>query len=249
VFSGNGSTTVFNLSKPPFTVHQVLIGTNKQKTGVFGVDTLGVSGFVALVNKQAQTITFQGPPVSGTNNITVTYTYEDAVIAQCLSPDSRAQYGRWFDRKVNDSNLTSTTAAKNRGLAELTKYAFKRTILKFSTSNIYIPVGSIVLFTSQRDSYSQQPFTVQTLKTLHRGAGLYTYEYTAGAYNPTLIDHLRNVHKSINRSSTTSNVQVIVTYDLALFDTITYSESVTVTPRTTTGSKYGSSVYGTGIYV
>jgi len=235
-FSGDGVTTTFDLTLPPYTVQSVTIGGVKQTTGVYGVDTFSTSrlgGYKALVNKQQQYILFKTAPVSGSNNIVVEYTYEDAVIAQVLSPDSYAKYGRWFDRKVSDSNLTSTTAAKNRGLAELTKYAFSRTIPTFSTYDLFIPVGATVLLTCEGEGWTSQPFTVQTFETVPQGAGVYKYNYTAGSYNPTLIDHIRNLNKSLNRSTTTANVQVIVTIDAALFDTLSYSDATSATVQQT----------------
>lgn len=248
-FSGNGSTTLFNLTKPPFNVHLVTIGGARQKTGVAGVDVLGVSGFVALINKQAQTIQFQGAPVSGTNNIVVEYTYEDAVQSLSYGADSIAQYGRNFYRKVNDNNLTSTAAATKRGLAELTKYAFGRQILNLTSKDLYVPVGSLVYFSSQHDSLARAPFTIQTVEIKPQGGGVYLFIYTLGAYNPTLLDHFRNLHKAVNRWGTTANVaQLVVTYDAALFDTVTWGDSVQGTPGTAGVARYNLALYGFSSY-
>lgn len=226
-FTGDGTTTTFSLSKPPYTCQSVYINSTSQRTGVYGVDKLS-STFKALINKQAQWIQFGTAPTSGAA-IAVNYTYEDAVIAQVLAPDSYAKYGRWFDRKVNDSNLTSTTAAKNRGLAELTKYAFARPVVNFSTYDLFIPVGATILLTCEGEELDNAPYTVQTFETVPQGAGVYQYNYTAGSYNPTLVDHIRNLNKSLNRSVTTANVLVIVTIDAALFDTLSWSDSTSAT--------------------
>lgn len=247
LFTGDGSTTVFNLTKPPYTVHLVTVNGVRQRTGVDGVDVLG-STFKALVNKQRLIITFQTAPPN-TQAIVVEYTYEDAVISLVQSGDSYAKYNRWFWRKVNDSNMTSSKAATLRGIAEATKYAFSRQIPKFTTNNLSIPVGSTVLLTSQHDSLSQTAFTVQTVSVSHLGGGFYLYQYTTGAYNPTLLDHFRNTHKALNRPGYTSNVATqIVTYDSVLFDTITWSDSIRATAVAAGPFVYGTAKYGFSSY-
>jgi hypothetical protein len=247
-FTGDGVTTVFNLTKPPFTVHTVTVNGVRQRTGIDGVDVLG-STFKALVNKQRLIITFQTAPPN-TQAIVVEYTYEDAVISLVQSGDSYAKYNRWFWRKVNDSNMTSSKAATNRGIAEITKYAFPRQIPKFTTNNLSIPVGSTVLLTSQHDSLSQAAFTVQTVSVSHQGGGVYLYQYTTGAYNPTLLDHFRNTHKAINRPGYTSNVATqIVSYDSVLFDTITWNDVIVANRQgTQPAGKYGTAKYGFSSY-
>ncbi|HET8911206.1 MAG TPA: hypothetical protein VFN23_07075 [Ktedonobacteraceae bacterium] len=230
-FSGNGSTTVFSLTEPPYTVTVVTIGGTSQRCGVDGVDNakFGPSlTFKALINKQNQTITFATAPASGTNNVVVTYTYEDQVVSQVIAADAIAQQKNQFWGLVKDSAITSTTAAKNRGIAELQEYAFPRVILTLDALNIYLPVGSLILFTCQSEGLSNAPFIVQTVQSDLQGGGVDNWSYTAGVYNPTIIDHLRNVTKAIQKTPTTANVAVVASIDVALFDDIHLNDSIVV---------------------
>jgi hypothetical protein len=251
VFSGNGVKTVFDLTEPPHTITSVTVNGSNIRTGVDGVDKLG-SVFKALISKQNQTITFQTAPSNVASNVLVTYTYEDPVFAEIISADAVSSQGnQTFWGLVKDSNLTSTTAAKNRGLAELTKNAFPRQILTLSALDIFMPPGSLILFTCQLEDMSRQPFTVQTVKANPQGGGVVKWDYTAGSYNPTLIDHIRNVSKAVKRSTTTANVPVIQSIDVAIFDTIHLNDSVTINYNGAPASgpyKYGSAKYGFSTY-
>lgn len=230
-FSGNGSTTIFDLSEPPDNVQSVTVGGTSIRTGVDGVDNAKFgpsSTYRALINKQKQIITFATAPVSGTNNTVVTYTYEDQVIAQVMAADAIAQQKAQFWGLVSDSNITSTTAAKHRGLSELQNYAYPRTILTLSALNIYLPVGSLILFTCQSENYTNAPFAVQTVDADPQGGGQYSWNYTAGVYNPTIIDHFRNVAKAVKKTPTTANVAIVASIDVALFDEIHLNDSIVV---------------------
>lgn len=250
-FSGNGSTTVFNLTEPPFTTHTVTVGGTAQRTGIDGVDNAkfgSSSTFKALINKQAQTIRFATAPASGTNNVVVTYTYEDQVIADVLAADAIAEQRMSFYGLVSDSNITSTVAAKHRGLTELQDYAEPRVVLTLSSLGIYLPVGSLILFTCQSEGFSRTPFVVQTVDAELHGAGIYHWNYTAGVYQPTIIDHLRNVGKAVKKTPTTANVVVISSIDVALFDSLHLDDSISVSAASAGPYTYGSAKYGFALY-
>lgn len=231
LFSGNGSTTVFSLTEPPDKTTAVTVGGSSIRTGVDGVDNAKFGSsltYKALINKQKQTIQFATAPASGTNNVAVTYTYEDQAISDVISADAVADQKAQFWGTVSDSNITSTTGAKFRGLKELGDYAFPRTILTLSALDIYLPVGSLILFTCASENMSQTPFVVQTVASDFSDAGgVYHWNYTAGVYNPTLIDHLRNVTKAVKKTPTTANVAVVSSIDVAIFDSFHLNDSVT----------------------
>lgn len=230
-FSGNGSQTVFDLFYPPDNTQTVTVGGSSIRTGVDGVNNANfgpTSTYRALINKQAQTITFATAPTAGTNNVVVTYTYEDQVIAQVMAADAIGEQRTQFWGLVSDSNITSTTAAKHRGLSELQEYAYPRTILTLSALNIYLPIGSLILFTCQSENMANAPFVVQTVDADPQGGGQYSWNYTAGVYNPTIIDHFRNVAKAVKKTPTTANVAIVASIDVALFDDVHVSDSVVV---------------------
>lgn len=254
MFSGDGSTTVFNLLHPPYTVQTVTVGGTGQRTGVDGVDKLGAT-FAALVNKQKQIITFGTAPGSGSNNVIVTYTYEDQVISDVIAADAVAQQKAQFWGLISDSNITSTTAAKNRGIKELTDYAFPRIILTLSSLGIYLPVGSLILFTCQSESMVNQPFVVQTVDSDLQGGGVYRWNYTAGVYNPTLLDHIKNVQKGLKKTPTTANVSVIASIDVAIFDGFVFNDLIVINNNGAPlqgpykyGPTTGAAVYGFSAY-
>jgi len=253
-FSGNGSTTVFNLSEPPDNVHSVTVGGSSVRTGVDGVDNAKFgpsSTFRALINKQKQTIQFATAPASGTNNVVVSYTYEDQVISDVIAADAIAESQAQFWGLVSDSNITSTTAAKHRGLTELQDYAEPRVILTLSSLGIYLPVGSLILFTCQSEGLSRAPFVVQTVNADLQGGGVYHWNYTAGVYNPTILDHIRNVHKAVKKTPTTANVAVVASIDAALFDELHVNDQVAVNAHGAPSAgpyTYGSAIYGFAVY-
>ena len=87
-FNGNGSNTVFNLSHGPYNISgNASVGGSGQKTGISGVNKLNVGGYLAIVDKAKATLTFQNAPASGTNNVTITYTYETPVVVVVESID------------------------------------------------------------------------------------------------------------------------------------------------------------------
>lgn len=161
-FSGNGSTKIFNLSYPPATVTSVKIGSTDQRTGVAGVDQLGAT-FKALINKQKKTLEFGTAPTSGTNNVSITYTYEDPVVVKVIAGDALAEQDRQRIRLVNDSSLTSTTTATQRGLAQLSRDAFEHVNIALKLEDIFLPPGSLVLITCAGEGWIDKAFTIQSV--------------------------------------------------------------------------------------
>lgn len=239
-FTGTGSQTVFPLDFPPENVHTLTVAGSNVRAGVDGVDNsnFGTSPkrYQALINKQVPNIKFATAPANAAAGV-ISYTYEDQVISQVIAADSAGSANLYFWGLVNDSAITSTPAAKNRGLAELASYAYDRIILTFDLTGIYVPVGTLILFTNQSEGLTGAPFVVQTVQSDLQGGGVDNWQYTAGVYNPTIIDHLRNATKAIQKSPTTANVVVIASIDVALFDSLHINDSVSATT-----SNYASAV-------
>lgn len=247
-FNGTGSQTSFTLSQQPYNVHSVTVGGTAQKTGVKGRDKLGINGIVALVDKANMTLTFQSAPASGTNNVVISYTYEAPVSVQVIDqaeqlPVTPAYAQPLYDSKVHDTNLISLNAATTRGLAELTKYSRPKSIIKLKCHQYTLP-GNIIYLTHALSGITNQPFTVQTVDGAYLGNGVNEYAYQLGAYQPGLIDHIRNHSKALSRSTTTSNINAPQQIDVVSSDTIGYRDSVTATVQT----QYAMGVYGTARY-
>lgn len=250
-FSGNGSATVFSpLSQYPKTITSVSVGGVQYKTGTTGRDTFNSGGFAALVDKVNKTLTFSSAPASGTNNIAITYTYEAMVVTQVLDQDASnppvapAYAIPTYDSKVNDTNLISTTTANTRGLAEVSKYAAPKTIVRCKAQK-YVPIGFIIYFTATLDNIINQPYVVQQVHGRYLGNGINEFDYQLGYYQPTLLDHIHNANKALNRSPTTANVNTILQVDLAVQEPIVYSEKVMVTANTAqSAGVYGTAKWG-----
>jgi hypothetical protein len=149
-----------------------------------------------------------------------------------------------FDAKVNDSNLVSTITTTTRGLAEVSKFGSPKIIITCK-ANHYAPIGSIIYLTDARDSIVNQPYVVQQVQGRDLGNKLNEFAYTLGYYNPTLLDHIKNVNKALNRGSVLTGVNNILAVDLSVRETIAYSETITTTPGTSTsGGTYGTGTYG-----
>jgi len=82
LFSGNGSTKIFNLAKSAVSARVTISSTEKTPDVDYTVDT---------ENKQLQ---FTVAPVTGTNNIKIEYEYEDPIYVRGTKPSSIATYGR-----------------------------------------------------------------------------------------------------------------------------------------------------------
>lgn len=254
IFSGNGSQTVFNLTQKPYAATGwATVGGTAQKTGVKGVNKLGVSGYLAYIDKANGQLIFQTAPASGTNNVTIPYTYEAPVSVSVLDENAinlqvTPNYATPnYDAKVNDSNITSIAAAIQRGLAELTKFGTPRPILKLKSQK-FAPAGYTIFLTSALDGISNQPFIVQTVHGQYLGNRINEYTYQLGAYNPTLLDHIRNANKALNRSLTTANITTPLQTDIVLNESITYGESLSFNLITPATSTYGTGHYGANTY-
>ena len=247
-FSGTGSLKTFPLSQQPYNVTGVAIGGTAQKAGINGVNSF-TQGYAVLIDKANQQLIFNTAPVSGTNNVTCTYSYEGPVSVQVLdqnaanTPVAPVYAIPNYDSKVHDTNLTSLAAATTRGLAELSKYSSPKTIITLK-ANQYTQPGYIIFLTHTLSGISNQPFTVQACDASYLGNGINEYAYTLGAYMPTLVDHIRNANKASNRSTTTANITAPQQIDVVVSEFLAYSDQV----RGTVVPNYASGVYGTAKY-
>jgi len=255
-FSANGSTSTFTLSQQPYKIDSVISNGNGQKAFFKGTGpTLGVNGYSCEVNKTAMTIHFNFNPAAGTNNVTCTYSYEAPVSVRAISQDTTnlptapAYAIPAYSAKVNDTNLLTIASAIQRGLAEISKWS-KPLDIKILKCSQYIPPGYIVPFTDTIGGIVNQPYVCQQVDLTYLGNGLAEFSYTLGAYRPTLLDHIRNANKAVNRSTTTSNVNTPQQTDLVFSDTAQYSDSLsfTLTPPNPGNYDASTSIYGTTTY-
>ena len=246
VFSGNGSTKQFNLTFIPSTISTITVSGTVQRVGVYGRDSFASND--VLVNTQSQYILFNVAPSNASNNIVCTYSYDAPITTLVTMQTSNiiapAYAVPYFDSKVNDSSITDLATATTRGLAEIVKFGNPLTVLTFKASQ-FAPAGSSIYFTSSLDGIVNAPVQVQSVTGTHLGNGINEFAYKCGtAYQPTLVDHIRNANKALNRSSLTSNATPIEQTDVVIFETVGYHDSLSATVQTA----YATSVYGTGHY-
>ncbi|HEX3642580.1 MAG TPA: hypothetical protein VHV10_14915 [Ktedonobacteraceae bacterium] len=253
-FSASGSTAVFTLSQQPYSVVSCVSNGNAQKSFFSGSGpTLGSGGYTCKIDKTQMTMTFSFNPTSGTNNVSCTYTYEApvCVLVQSQSsanlPVAPAYAIPNYDSKVNDTNLQSIPAAIQRGLAELSKFADPQVILTLKSGQ-YASAGTTIFVTATLDNITNQPFVVQKVDASYLGNGINEYVYTLGPYRPTLLDHIRNLNKAVNRSKTTANVNTPQQTDIVFSENMFYSEKITFTVQSLPTSTYGTGHYGSNSY-
>lgn len=150
---------------------------------------------------------------------------------------------RGYDAKVNDTNLISTVTTTTRGLAEVSKFGSPKMIITCKSQK-YVPQGFIIYFTATLDGIINQPYVVQQVQGSYLGNGINEFAYTLGYFTPTLLDHIKNANKALNRGTVLTGVNNILAYDLSVREPIVYSEIITLTP----GSSTSAGVYGTAKY-
>jgi len=246
-FSGNGTNKIFTLANTPYSMNSLVSAGVTQRVGIAGRD--GFTGqYDVLMNKTARTLQFNAAPPSGTNNITAVYGYEAPVSTQAIMqgsglPSLPAYAIPLFDSKVNDTNIISLTSATQRGLAEIAKSGNPREIIK-ATSEVFAPAGVAVYITHQRNGIINKPYVIQSVHGRYLGNGINEYDYVLGSFNPSIIDHLRNANKAMNRSITVSGVTAPQQVDVVAIETISYRDSISAVPV----ANYAVGVYGTGLY-
>jgi hypothetical protein len=246
-FSGNGSTKIFTLDYTPYSMNSLVSAGVTQRVGIKGRD--GFTGqYDVLMDKIAKTIEFNVAPPSGTNNITAVHGYEAPMSTQAIMqgsglPSLPAYAIPLFDAKVNDTNINSLVSATQRGLAEIAKSGNPREILK-ATSEQFAPAGVAVYITHTRSGIINKPYVIQSVKGRCLGNGINEYDYVLGSFNPSIIDHLRNANKAMNRSTTVSGVTAPQQIDVVAIEIIAYRDSISATPV----ASYSTSVYGTAHY-
>lgn len=125
-FTGDGSTTIFQLSHKPVRkfVRTRIDGVTQRHYADF-YNRTWADGYDVLVNYTAGIIRFNpsAPPAPGTT-ITAIYSYDTPIEASTSSMDSFTRYGFWFDYEVEDKAITSQEDADDIARALLAQYAY-----------------------------------------------------------------------------------------------------------------------------
>lgn len=265
LFSGNGSTKQFTLTYIPNKIATLLVGSAAQRVGVYGRDTFS-GPYDVLLNTQLQYILFNVAPVSGTNNVSCTYSYQGPISTTTTISTSSVVAPSYtqpnFDAIVNDTNIADLATATERGLSEITQRGSPLTIIT-CTAQQYAPAGFCIPFTSAPDGIYSRSFIVQSVTGQMIGVDetmepYNEFVYQLGGYQPSLVDHIKNTNKALNRSATVANVTAAQQFDFVAMETVGYRDTITATVQPVfavgiygnAASKYGACGYGgmTGKY-
>lgn len=179
-FSGDGVTTVFNLSQDPTAEENTQIyisGVYQQK------DTYSVSGTA---------ITFSAPPPTGTNNIEVTYFtgLSIATIPDGSITTDKIANGAVTNAKLAAINYVESSAAPNFGTNSTSYVDVTNLSVTFTTSGRLLEIGLIP--TSSFSSFRLIPQGLGSEANLQGSLRIFNvtssnniYETLVGSYFPT----------------------------------------------------------------
>lgn len=156
-FTGDGSTDTFGpLTQPVnsmwslvYTIGATAYSTYATNIGYEPQDRLAYEGgtFVALVNLENRTVRIRsstgGVPDNATS-VAVSYYYGTPVETTTEHTGSQNYYGRIFEQKVYDENLTSIASATEYAQRLLARYAFARETVQFDVYEHGLLPGTLI---------------------------------------------------------------------------------------------------------
>lgn len=156
-FTGDGISDTFGpLSQPVnsmwslvYTIGATSFSTYATNIGYEPEDKLAYEGgtYVALVNLENRTVRIRsstgGIPDNG-SSVTVSYYYGVPVETMTEHTGSQNYYGRVFEQKVYDENLTSIDSAREYAERILNKYAFARETVQFDVYEHGLLPGTLI---------------------------------------------------------------------------------------------------------
>jgi len=206
--------------------------------GVDYLDTLGVGlgEYDTLYNFQEKLLKWNVAPPNLLRAMKITARYEVPVILRVHSDASYTEYGRWFDGKVVDENITTRDLARQRGKAHLAEWAFAKEqgIVVCWTSGLYAGQRiRIVNALRSIDGY----YLIRSVDTRFLGGTARMYIVEFGEYNPDLVDMLMALKRSSEYRDSREDEMLNECFELAEAMAITET-SVTLI---TTGLTYYAS--------
>jgi len=154
-----------------------------------------------------------------------------------------------FWRTVNDSTITTTNAARQRAIGEISQYNYARQIAHLSTQQMMIP-GYTVLFSSATDGLNDEPMLIQKSTLILKGwqslqTPTYECQCDIGAFNPDMV----NISVKLLRKQLT-NTQSIGTPTIGLMvtESTTFVDSITIRRIVYNPGTYNHAVYSVNTY-
>lgn len=161
------------------------------------IHTLGGNGYTVLHNYQEKLLKFDTAPPDLNLAVKITVRYEVPVLMRVSSELSYSTYGRWFDGKIVNKNLTSRNAAKLAGKALLAESAFVRETGRFElTDRDGLIAGQRLSMVDTKRSIDGNYLINRVETTWLEGGTVCLYQISFGEYNPDLIDLLISLKES-----------------------------------------------------
>jgi hypothetical protein len=182
-FSGDDTTETFTLTNRPLrSIIAVLVGGAAQAVGRDWIDN--PANFDVLVNYNYGTLTWATPPPTGTDNITVIYTYDISIRVTRNDSASQTAYGRVFEFVHIDRSIGSEAQAEALADAILNAYAGRRTYGSFSVQMPGLAPGQEIEITDTAMGWSAEAFIIQSVTLTEPVVGVFELRVAFGDREP-----------------------------------------------------------------
>lgn len=189
-FSGDDTTDVFTVSNRPLrSIIAVLVGGVAQAVGRDWIDN--PANFDVLVNYNYGTLTWATPPPTGTDNITVIYTYDISIRVTRNDSASQTAYGRVFEFVHVDRSIGSEAQAEALADAILGAYAGRRTYGSFSVQMPGLSPGQEIEITDDALGWTAEAFIIQSVTLTEPAVGVFELRIAFGDRQPGFTDIAR----------------------------------------------------------
>jgi hypothetical protein len=222
-FIGDASKKIWSLAYTPAAIPVIAVDAAAQLEGIDGIDDPAYVD--VLCNNAEKLIKFTNAP-SNTAVILVTYQYAIPILIRASSAASYAQYGKWFDHKIIDRNISSIEEAKAQAQAIIDADAFARESVSLRTNIVGFRAGQVAHVVNAAidldDYFLIQRVTSRAISTID-----WTTEYSIemGEYHGDVIDLLRQWKKDHEpKMEVRDDEQLTEVLDTA--ETITLTDSV-----------------------
>ena len=227
-FTADGTLKSFPLTESkPIDVTSVKVNGVEQGKGVFGNAQHTFALYQVLVDFPNHRINFQNNPANGTG-IIVQYDAESQIKVQVRDVYSIDLYGFEAFAKINDTNLTTTAAAMQRGLQELAQRAYELVTPKFHTL-LALQAGQTAIITNSTELNADHTPLFKSAYQVNKstphllGGGVIEYEIECGSDIPDYTRVNKRLHHTTARSKRLAGA-ALTGIDIVLRDSLTIGQ-------------------------
>jgi hypothetical protein len=171
----------------------------EQTVGLDNMDSL--ADYDCLFNFGDSLLKFASAPAELKKSVKIKGRYVVPVVAQLRSDSSYVHYGRWYDKKIVDKDISSKEEAKDRAKAILSEQAFAKEIVRLRCMQPGLCSGQrlrLIHSILGIDRY----YTIAKVRTIvMRGDHAeYIVEMAGSHPNPDIIDNLVELNRKVDHS-------------------------------------------------